>query len=149
MGSRSTRLADAIFNLLKEFCHRNTTRTSRNQKGISNNEQGTPNIEGRRRFAPYFYYKEPRLRRTILRHSLFDIRYSSFTYSFFSFPSAFFLKNILPENGKTLQQGNLSLLRFQKEYRILNNECRMSKGSRLINFIILLKNDVLPFPGFF
>ena len=57
-------------------------RTSRNQKGISNNEQGTPNIEGRRRFAPYF---NSRLRRTILRHSLFIIRYSIFflLFSFF------------------------------------------------------------------
>jgi hypothetical protein len=46
--------------------------------GISNEEQGTPNIEGRRRFAPYISSKYPRLRRTILRHSLFDIRYSIF-----------------------------------------------------------------------
>ena len=27
---------------------------------IMNKEQGTPNIEGRRRFAPYFYYKRNR-----------------------------------------------------------------------------------------
>jgi hypothetical protein len=34
-----------------------TSLQSRNQKGISNNEQGTPNIEGRRRFAPYISSK--------------------------------------------------------------------------------------------
>jgi hypothetical protein len=58
-----------------------TTRTSRNQKGISNNEQGISNAEGRRRFAPYL--------NSAFGAPSFDIPCSLFDigYSFFSFPS--------------------------------------------------------------
>jgi hypothetical protein len=65
---------------------------------MSNNEQGTPNIEGRRRFAPCICIKKDRA----CGAPSFDIPCSIFVirYSFFSFPSSFFKKNILPENGK-------------------------------------------------
>ena len=43
--------------------------------GISNTEQGMSNFEGKRRFAPCFNL---RLWRTILRHSIFLVRYSIF-----------------------------------------------------------------------
>jgi hypothetical protein len=58
--------------------------------GISNEEQGTPNIEGRRRFASYFKFKRNRAFGAPsfdIRHSLFGVQSSHilFFLSFFTY----------------------------------------------------------------
>jgi hypothetical protein len=78
--------------MIWQITYLTTARTSRNQKGISNNEQGMSNVEGK------------------LAHKLH--------HSSFVIPCSIFKNYFLPENGKTLQQGNhtytftFSLLHF-------------------------------------
>jgi hypothetical protein len=65
-------------------------RQSHNQKGISNNEQGMSNLEGRRRFAPYLNsaFGAPSFD---IPYSLLDIRYSFFSFLFLILQKKYFV----------------------------------------------------------